>query len=240
MNCPICVSKYVRQNTNIRSPLDYLLKIFWEHVDNESMKMLSRTTNPYFRIDERGFTLPEVLITIVIMGILFAIASSTWFNVVESRAVDSAANQLAADMRLAHGSATNRLAKAQIVFNRDGSPVTCNGGSADYCLVQPTGSGGSRVVARTFSEDRARLHSPNIGVDPAGAVAIPGVLAGSNKVTIEFGSDGSARALGTVVGTPTVTTRLDSDASTADCATVHDEPCHDVSLNQATARVNID
>ncbi len=104
-----------------------------------------RTTDVYLGSNERGFTLPEVLVTIVIMGILFAIASSTWFNVIESRAVDSATNQLAGDMRLAHGSAINRLANAQIVFSRDGSPVTCNGGSADYCLVQPTGAGSSKV-----------------------------------------------------------------------------------------------
>lgn len=227
-------------DAEIQSPLDSILKLFWEHADNKGMEMSPRTTNSSPGINERGFTLPEVLITIVIMGILFAIASSTWFGVVESRAVDSAANQLAADMRLAHGSAANRLAKAHIVFSRDGSPVTCNGGSADYCLVQPTGTGVSRVVPRTFSDDRARLHSPNIGVDPAGVVAIPGVLGGSNKVTIEFGSNGSSSPLGTVVGTPTVTTRLHSDAATADCATVHDEPCHDIFLNQTTSRIEID
>lgn len=51
--------------------------------------------------DARGFTLPEVMIIIVIMGILFAIAASTWFGVVESRNVDSATNQGTADMRLA-------------------------------------------------------------------------------------------------------------------------------------------
>jgi prepilin-type N-terminal cleavage/methylation domain-containing protein len=42
-----------------------------------------------------GFTLPEVMITIVLIWIVMAIASSTWFGVVESRAVDSAADQLA-------------------------------------------------------------------------------------------------------------------------------------------------
>ena len=59
-------------------------------------------------------------------------------------------------------------------------------------------------------------------------------------MTIEFGSDGSSGPLGTVVGAPTVTTRLDSDAATADCATVYDEPCHDVFLNQTTSRGEID
>ena len=59
--------------------------------------------------DERGFTLIEVMVTIIIMGIVFAIASSTWFGAIESRRVDSATNQLAADLRQAHTRATNRL-----------------------------------------------------------------------------------------------------------------------------------
>ena len=59
--------------------------------------------------DERGFTLVEVMLLLFIMGIVFAIASSTWFGVVESRRVDSATNQLAADLRQAHTRATNRL-----------------------------------------------------------------------------------------------------------------------------------
>jgi prepilin-type N-terminal cleavage/methylation domain-containing protein len=65
--------------------------------------------------EERGFTLPEILVTVILMGILFGIATSTWFGVVESRRVDSATNQLAADLRLAHTQATNRLANHSIV-----------------------------------------------------------------------------------------------------------------------------
>jgi hypothetical protein len=50
--------------------------------------------------------------TIVIMGIVFAIASATWLGVIGSHAVDSATNQLASDLWLAHTSATNRLTTA--------------------------------------------------------------------------------------------------------------------------------
>src|SRR5215213_6951352 len=64
---------------------------------------------------ERGFTLLEVMITIVIMGIVLAIATSSWFKVVESRRVDSATNQVVADLRLAHTQATNHLIDASFV-----------------------------------------------------------------------------------------------------------------------------
>ena len=66
---------------------------------------------------EDGFTLPEVLIVIVLMGTLFAIATSTWFAVVESRRVDSATNQIVSDLHLAHTSATNRLENWQVVLS---------------------------------------------------------------------------------------------------------------------------
>ena len=74
---------------------------------------------------ERGFTLVEVMVTIIIMAIVFAIASSTWFGAVESRRVDSATNQLAADLRQAHSKATNRLAD---------QTVTLTAGDSDYTL----------------------------------------------------------------------------------------------------------
>ena len=69
--------------------------------------------------DERGFTLGELLITIVIMGIVFAIASSSWFGALESRRVDSATNQLVADLRLVHSKATNRLEDWRVDMDAD-------------------------------------------------------------------------------------------------------------------------
>jgi prepilin-type N-terminal cleavage/methylation domain-containing protein len=69
--------------------------------------------------DERGFTLVEVIITIIIMGIVFSIASSIWFGAIESRKVDAATNQVTADLRLAHSRATNRLENWQVIFAGD-------------------------------------------------------------------------------------------------------------------------
>src|SRR5215217_3965941 len=65
--------------------------------------------------DERGFTLVALLITLIIMGIVLGIASSSWFKAIESRRVDSATNQIVADLRLAHTQATNRLIDTNFV-----------------------------------------------------------------------------------------------------------------------------
>jgi|SRR5215217_6041863 len=73
--------------------------------------------------DERGFTLVELTIVILLMGIVSAIASSMWFGAIESRKVDSATNQVAADLRLAHSQATNRLADSFFVTPAGTVPV---------------------------------------------------------------------------------------------------------------------
>ena len=201
---------------------------------------------------ERGFTLVEVMVTILVMGILFAIATASWQNLIEGRRVASAANQVKADLRLAHSSATNRLASAYIVFRRDGSPVSCNGQQADYCLVQPVEASMSNAPRRftdnDFSTTPARrgvnISSPNISLDPTG-VSIPGVIGGTTS-TVEFRADGSAATLGTTVGSPTITVRGTSDTATASqsCAAAraagNKKPCHDVTFNTATSRVRVD
>ena len=85
------------------------------------------------RKDERGFTLPELMTTIAILGILIAIAIIIWLGILERRRVDAAANQLAADMRLAHTSATNQLTDWRIVLYPNKADE--NDG-ADYYLVR--------------------------------------------------------------------------------------------------------
>jgi prepilin-type N-terminal cleavage/methylation domain-containing protein len=59
--------------------------------------------------DESGFTLIEVIVTIVLMGIVLSIASSYWFGLVEDRRVNAATNQMVSELHFAHTSATNRL-----------------------------------------------------------------------------------------------------------------------------------
>jgi prepilin-type N-terminal cleavage/methylation domain-containing protein len=110
--------------------------------------------------DERGFTLIEVMVTILIMGIVFAIASSTWFGVIESRRVDSATNQLAADFRLAHTAATNRLVP---------QVVNLSAGNSEYSTTE--------FPSRDLDNDPGDLvmvdTTVNIAFCPDGSAEIP-------------------------------------------------------------------
>jgi prepilin-type N-terminal cleavage/methylation domain-containing protein len=115
--------------------------------------------------DEEGFTLPEVLIVIVLMGIVFAIASSTWFGIVESRAVDSATNQLVADLRLAHTSATNRLANWQVVLTS---------GSSSYQIGPSGGTLRTRTLPDGTEVFRASGGTITIVLKPDGSAAPTG------------------------------------------------------------------
>jgi prepilin-type N-terminal cleavage/methylation domain-containing protein len=107
-----------------------------------------------FWCQDRGFTLPEVLIVIVLMGIVLAIASSIWFNVVESRAVDSATNQVASDLRLAHTSATNQLADWQVSLTSGSSTYTMGRvGATPSTRTLPDGTEAGTTVTITFKPD---------------------------------------------------------------------------------------
>jgi prepilin-type N-terminal cleavage/methylation domain-containing protein len=128
---------------------------------------------------ERGFTLPEVLIVIVLMGIILTIASATWFGIVESRRVDSATNQMVSDLRLAHTSATNRLAPWRIEWTS---------GSANYQAGPGTSSGFVGTPSSRSLEEGTRLTGTVTAVvfSPDGTAEIRG--AGNIEVAAADGS----------------------------------------------------
>jgi type IV fimbrial biogenesis protein FimT len=151
---------------------------------------------------ERGFTLIEVMATIIVMGILFAIASSSLFGVVEGRRVDSATNQLAGDLRLAHTTAVNRLVP---------QVVNLSAGNSEYSM---TG-----VPSRDLDDDASHKVTVDttviIAFCPDGSAEIPpsdpvcsvGAVGGPTAITVAA-ADGAPSH---TIEVNTVTSRIQID-----------------------------
>lgn len=176
--------------------------------------------------DEEGFTLPEVLTVVAILGILIAIAIILWLSLLEARRVEAATNQLVADLRLAHTNATNQLTDWRVVLY----PARPEGG-ADYYLVKledpyPENPSPSveEEIPRTFPGNvKIENLSGNLDVENDWAVepSIPG-----ETRTLEFNSTGSMRFYQAVSGST--------------CVTVDGDPANRVTVLAATSRVKVE
>lgn len=204
--------------------------------DNSTMHGVC-TKIDHARRDERGFTLPEVLMTIAILGILIAIAIIMWLGILEQRRVTAAANQFASDLRLAHTRASNQLTDWRVVLMPDGSPVAgCS--SQDYCLFrldrpyepgEPTPSvtpgtltprglpEGTKVLSVTFSADCAA----------GGATAVVAPSSCGDTRTLEFNSNGTVRTL------------RPGQSGTVRISSTDGDPYLDVVFHAPTSRIKI-
>lgn len=132
--------------------------------------------------DERGFTLPELLTTIAILGILLAIAIVVWNNIIEARRVDAAANQLASDMCLAHTRATNQLTDWRMVIYPERGEATKSDDSSnpDYYLVR---------LSEPYEDESPDLADPT--VDAAEDPPIPRTLPADVEIVAETNDAGN-------------------------------------------------
>ena len=152
--------------------------------------------------------MPELVATIVILGILIAIAIIIWLGILEQRRVDAATNQLVSDLRLAHNSATNQLTDWRVVLDPEEAG---EGDGADYHMVRLKAPypGSAPEVDETTS----RIFPANVKiVNIAGAldtntetgwVVSPSVV--DETRTLEFNSDGTMRFYQAVSGSTCVT-----------------------------------
>lgn len=167
------------------------------------------------------------------MGILFSIATTSWFGLVESRRVTAAANELAADLRLAHTSSTNQLATWRVVLIPDQAGPEQG---VDYLLIKLDSAGNivtSSTVSRTLP-DNVKVVKPADNLldnDALRVLYTSGGLLDASKPsrTLEFKVDGSIK-------TYSAPAAANKDLIEV---TIDDEPKGLVRFNEATSRIKI-
>jgi prepilin-type N-terminal cleavage/methylation domain-containing protein len=130
---------------------------------------------------EQGFSILEVAIVITVMTIVLAIASSTWFDAVESRRVDSATNQVVSDLHLAHTTATNRLANHEV-------RLTAN---SNTYQIGPTPDDDPDTPDQFETRTLVGMEGLDPDEDTEGTIGTP---VSDTTLTIVFEPDGSASA----------------------------------------------
>lgn len=184
------------------------------------------------RRGEDGFTLPEVLVTILIMGVMFAITAASWQGLTESRRVTAATNQLAADMRLTHSKSVNGLSSWRVVLVPD---IGARADGPDYYLVKmtsgasPTVDSGVPRIERTLPDD-TRI-SAGLSDDPVVSLlyySALGLVSGTATRSVEFDADGSMdNYSGAGAGRDTITVTQDGS------------PNGTVRFNEQTSRIKV-
>ncbi len=192
------------------------------------------------RRDERGFTLQEVLTAIAILIILVVIAVIVFLALLERWRVNAATNQLVADLRLAHTSASNQLTDWRVVLALD---RTEQEEGPDYYLVRlaepyDPGDPGPVVTRRSPRTFPGGVKVTNV-ITPAGSVVddqganywvAPWDAPPSPPVpqtrTLEFNTDGTM-------------TFFKSPSGSA-CVTVDGSPKNRVISVSATSRVRVE
>jgi len=199
------------------------------------------------REDEGGYTLPEVLTAVAIMSIILVIGVIVLLALLERWRVEAAADQFAADLRLAHTRATEQLTDWRVVFMDDGTSLSgCS--SADYCMVKldfPYGAGdpapvlddsvgpavrelpdGTRIREVTFDPDCS--HGDRNAAIPPSSCGSGGAQDGATR-TLEFNPNGTVRTLrpgqsGTVV--------ISSDDGSPVCPVVFNAPTSRIRIGE--------
>jgi prepilin-type N-terminal cleavage/methylation domain-containing protein len=168
---------------------------------------MRRLKNRALRRDEQGYTLQEVLTVIAILGILIVIAVIIFLELLERWRVDAATDQLVADLRLAHESATNQLTDWRVVLD----PKKTEDNVPDYYLVKlraPYPGSAPEVVERTPRTFPANVKVENIAgdLDTGSGWIVPPSVENQTR-TLEFNSDGAMKFYQAVGGSTCVTTQ---------------------------------
>lgn len=94
----------------------------------DSIRFMKRRNSSISRSTATGFTLIEVMVVVILMGVLFAIAAPNWVAFINQQRVGSARNQVSQAIRSAQTQAQQTKINRAVVFDN-------NGGRPRYAIV---------------------------------------------------------------------------------------------------------
>lgn len=151
--------------------------IFYE-IFARNLKRRNNHQNSSYRVKGKGFTLIEIMVAMLIIGILAGLATTNYLRNLPAIRAKSAARQLWMDMKTAQSEAMKRKTDVVIIFNPTtntydilvdtnsdlgptGTPVT-SGTNADFYIVRdktfPLGIGFANGIATVRGVDNEAIH----------------------------------------------------------------------------------
>lgn len=146
----------------------------------------------------RGFTLVEVLMTIVLLGIGVALALPSYRDMVEKRQVTNGAQQLASFINTAQGVAQRNNRRVTLSYQRTADDEWCLGMAEDdticNCKTAPEScqiGTQSFVIDNSYAGDRAMMHSLDSEgaayyIDPIRGLFLPCDVQGGKCAEMDF------------------------------------------------------
>jgi type IV fimbrial biogenesis protein FimT len=86
------------------------------------------------QIQEHGWTLTELLIVVVILGIMSVLAGPSYHTLVAKAQARSATAEIASELRLARQLAMARRERLRVIFDREGHTITLRRADAEDIL----------------------------------------------------------------------------------------------------------
>lgn len=119
----------------------------------------------------RGFTLIEIIITVVLLGIVIAIAIPDFTSTIQNNAINSASARFISSISLARSEAIKRDVPVSICATSDQNFNSCgsNWNLGWIVFVNPTG--GSSLSAPLLRVENLNSNAMNITVSPAVNIA---------------------------------------------------------------------
>jgi prepilin-type N-terminal cleavage/methylation domain-containing protein len=108
----------------------------------------------------KGWTLTELMIVIVMMGIVIGISIPSFKNYIAKTQLDTAKNEILAVLRTARSNALSEQKNCQVIFEKATNSYRINPGGVSKTLPEGTEIANAFDITYEFHQDRTAVTTP--------------------------------------------------------------------------------